>query len=130
MGRICGVLGSVLLLSGCSFALVDRPPVGDGPLARGTCSTSAIAPVLDLSGAAFWGFAGGVNLAAGLSDEPETGYVTHEAAGAAALLIAGVYTYSAVSGFKRTSACRERQSLSEQALVDYLRSVRLSTDRD
>ncbi len=130
MGRICGVLGSVLLLSGCSLALVDRLPVGDGPLPRGTCSTSVMAPALDASGAAFWGFAGGVNLAAGLSDEPETGYVTHEAAGAAALLIAGVYTYSAVSGFKRTSACRERQSLSEQAIADHLRSIRLSTDGD
>ena len=130
MGRICGVLGSVLLLSGCSMALVDRPPPGDGPLARGTCSTSAMAPVLDLSGAAFWGFAGGVNLAAGLSDERETGHVTHEATGVAALLIAGVYTYSAVGGFKRTSACRERQSLSEQALADHLRSIRLPTPGD
>ena len=127
MRRICGVVGSVLLLSGCSLAFVNRPPPGDGPLPRGTCSTSAVAPVLDVSGAAFWGFMSGWILVDVVNDEPQpaNSYVTNEAASVMSLLITGAYTYSAVRGFKSTSECRERQSMSEQAIADYLRGVRL-----
>ncbi|WP_420617278.1 hypothetical protein [Candidatus Palauibacter sp.] len=127
MRRICGVVGSVLLLSGCSLAFVDGPPPGDGPLPRGTCSTSAVAPVLDASGAAMWGLTGGLALADALNDEPDppNSIFTNESGGVVSLLIAGAYAYSAVRGFQATSECRERQSMSEQAIADYLRSVRL-----
>ena len=130
MGRICGVLGSVLFLSGCSMALVDKPPLGDGPLPRGTCSTSTVAPTLDAAGAIPWGLVSVVGLARVLSDEPETGFVTNEMGTVMSLLIGGAFTYSAVRGFKWTSECRERQSMSEQAMADYLRNVVIEDPRE
>ncbi len=122
MGRICGVVGAVLLLSGCSFVFVNGPPPGDGPLPRGTCTTSTAAPTLDAAGAALWGLLGGVAV---FGDESDSDFVTNEAVAVVSLLIAGAYTYPAVRGFRATSECRERQSMSEQAIADYLRSVRL-----
>ena len=130
MGRICGLLGSVLFLSGCAMALVDKPPLGDGPLSRGTCSTSAVAPTLDAAAAIPFGLASVGGLAAVLSDEPELGFFSPEIGTAIILLMGGAFTYSAVRGFKWTSECRERQSMSEQAMADYLRNVVIEDRRE
>ena len=130
MGRICGVLGSVLFLSGCSMALVDKPPLGDGPLPRGTCSTSTVAPTLDAAAAIPWGLASVVSLAAASSGDTGTEFVTPAMVAVPSLLIGGALTYSAVRGFKWTSECRERQSMSEQAMADYLRNVVIEDPRE
>lgn len=111
---------SVFLLNGCSLLFVGTPPAGDGPLPKGSCQTSVVFPALDVAMT-------GVNaaLAVSLFGEQDIGtsYLTYDAAGALWLIPTAAVGLSAYQGFKRTSECRRRQALSEQAIADHVRTL-------
>jgi len=102
-------------MSGCSALFMSRPPLGDGPLPSGTCSTLPVAPVLDVAMGALWG----VVTVAGATTNEEV--ENRGAVVATAGLMTAGWGYSAAKGFGWTSECRLRQALSEQAISDHLR---------
>jgi len=100
---------------------MTRPPRAPGPVAQGDCTRSVAAPVLD--GVISLGHLG---QAAGIWGETRASFDTDEAydrnrIGSA--IIAGAFAVSAVHGFKWSSECRRRNTLSEQAIRDHLRAV-------
>ena len=109
------VLGSAVLMSGCSALFMSRPPLGDGPLPEGTCATSAALPVLDVAMSAVTVVGAVAN-----SDEGDSWDEANLAGGA---LAAAAWAYSAYKGFNWTAECRRRQALSEQAIADHLRTL-------
>ncbi|MCZ0935450.1 MAG: hypothetical protein OXJ54_09735 [Gemmatimonadetes bacterium] len=115
--RICLVLASAVLMSGCSALFMSRPPLGDGPLPEGTCATSALAPVLDAAMSAFM-VSGMVAIATDEveNDLEEVGFVILG-------LPTAAWGYSAYKGFNWTSECRRREALSEEAIADHLRAL-------
>ncbi|MCY3599683.1 MAG: hypothetical protein OXN85_06905 [Gemmatimonadetes bacterium] len=115
--RICLVLASAVLMSGCSALFMSRPPLGDGPLPEGTCATSALAPVLDAAMSAYmvWGM---VSVATDDEERDSDGAVL-----VVLSLPAGAWGFSAYKGFRWTSECRRRQTLSEEAIADHLRAL-------
>ncbi len=119
MRRTCLVLGSVLLLSGCSVLFLNEPPPGGGPLTRGSCTTSRVAPSLDGSLAAAYGFL--LPLRYALGEDDGDGFSLFELS--ASLLAGAALGYSAHQGFKWTSECRARQLMTEEALADHLRKL-------
>lgn len=116
--RLATMALTVVTLSGCSLALVREPPSGDGPVPRGSCTRSIIAPALD-------GWMGVMSGAFGfviMFDETSSSdYVSEEAVALGLMGAGGLLGYSAVRGFGSTSECRRRNTLSEEALADYLR---------
>jgi len=118
MQRVIAALALVILLSGCSLVLLDKPPPGDGPLPDGSCTTSKAAPLLDVAGVPLGLLAA---LASQIQLFEEVDPAERVAGAVGGVAMAGVSGYSAVSGFKSTSACRRRQSMSEQAIADHLR---------
>ena len=131
MKRTCLVLGSALVLSGCSALFVSKPPLGDGPLPKGSCTTSALAPALDVSMAALQAI-GSLKVALDDSDR----YISDEGrdlrpyVAGSGLLTAGALSFSASRGFKWTRECKARQEMSEAALVDHLRALSREVARD
>ncbi len=100
---------------------MTRPPKADGPVARGDCTRIVAAPILD--GVVSLGHLG---QAAGIWGDSRESFDTDEAydrnrIGSA--IIAGAFAVSAVHGFKWSSECRRRSTLSEQAIRDHLRAV-------
>ena len=121
MRRTCLVLGSVLLLSGCSTLFVSKPPLGDGPLPAGTCTTSAFTPFVDGTMAVLFGVSA---LDIALTDfEDEDAQDARPYAVGASLVLGGALGLSSYRGFRWTSECRARQSMSEEAIADYLRTL-------
>jgi len=110
----------VLSANGCSLALIKKPRLAEGPAAR-DCTTSPVAPILDLTAASV----SSALLVRGLSnddsffDGPEWDAIAVAVLGGPALL----WGYSAARGFGWTSECRSRQSVSEEAITDYLRTL-------
>ncbi|MCY3699593.1 MAG: hypothetical protein OXH46_08160 [Gemmatimonadetes bacterium] len=110
----------VLSANGCSLALIKKPRLAEGPAAR-DCTTSPVAPILDVAAAG----ASAALLVRGLSnddsffDGPEWDAIAVAVLGGPALL----WGYSAARGFGWTSECRSRQSVSEEAITDYLRTL-------
>ncbi len=98
-----------------------RPPKGEGPVARGDCTRSLVAPVID--GVVGWGHLGqavgvwGESRDAFDSDDAYDGYRVGSA------IIAGSFIVSQVHGALWTMECRRRNTLSEQAIRDHLRAV-------
>lgn len=113
------VLVGALLSSGCSMLFMRRPPKGEGPVARGDCTRSFAAPVID--GVVGWGHLGqaagvwGESRDAFDSDDAYDGYRVGSA------IIAGSFIVSQVHGALWTVECRRRNTLSEQAIRDHLR---------
>lgn len=107
--------------NGCSLALLKKPRLASGPAAR-DCTTSLVAPVLDAAASGLM-VAGIVRV---FTYEP-TGFtievLSDEEAAAILALPAVLWGYSAARGFGWTSECRGRQSLSEEAIADYLRTL-------
>jgi len=100
---------------------MTRPPEAPGPVAQGHCTRSVAAPILD--GVVSLGHLG---QAAGIWGETRDAFDTDEAydrnrIGSA--IIAGAFAVSAVHGFKWSSECRRRTTLSEQAIRDHLRML-------
>ena len=121
MRRTGLVLGSVLLLSGCSTLFVSKPPLGDGPLPTGTCTTSAFAPFLDGTLAALYGVSA---LRLSLTDFEDEDLQDARPYGiGASVVLGGIFGLSSYRGFKWTGECRARQSMSEEAIADYLRTL-------
>ncbi|WP_423929634.1 hypothetical protein [Candidatus Palauibacter sp.] len=119
MKRALMVLGSAVLLSGCSVIFLNKPPPGDGPLPTGSCTMSKAAPIFDVIGSANYA------LPAILSDADLEDIGLPSGTAARAFWAAGAagLAYSAVTGFKSTSECRRRQLMSEQAIADHLRTL-------
>ena len=119
MKRSIGAVLAAVLLSGCSFIFVNKPPPGDGPLELGSCTMSKAAPILDLIGAANYA------IPAMLPEESLDDLGLPSGGGARSFWVmgAGALVYSAMTGFGATSECRRRQLMSEQALLDHLRSA-------
>lgn len=105
-----GIAAASMLMASCSFAI---PPVSEhSTVVPEDCTTSRVAPVLDLVGAAvvmlgglgLWSFQCG-------GDEGFDGCYGDNAiipiAGAAA---AGIYVWAAVEGFQRSATCREARA--------------------
>ena len=113
--RICLVLASAVLMSGCSALFMSRPPLGDGPLPDGTCATSALAPVLDAAMGAFM-ISGMIGIATDDDEDDDVALVI-------AALPTAAWGASAYKGFNWTDECRRRQSLSEEAIADHLRAL-------
>lgn len=114
--RTCLVLGSAVLMSGCSALFMSRPPLGDGPLPEGTCATSALAPVLDAAMSALM-VSGMIGIATDDDDEYD------DVALVISALPTAAWGVSAYKGFRWTSECRRRETLSEQAIADHLRTL-------
>ena len=126
MKRIASVFLVSTLSTGCSVLFMEKPPPGDGPVPRGDCTRSVVAPVADI----VYGVVsplGLLELAADDSDgrsSRDTGAVLVTAAWAAAGL------YSTVQGFGWSGECKRRNALSEQAIADYLRTVADRMERE
>jgi len=105
----------VATTSGCSLLFVNGPPPEGISAARG-CTTSNVAPVLDMGAAALWGIA---TVAGEVVDGDET--ATRATAG----VITAIYGTSGIVGFGKTSRCREaiRELASERAIRDHLRNL-------
>lgn len=91
------LVGSLVLLSGCSLALVDGPPdfiPADQPVPPGSCSVERILPVLDAVGA-------GAFLVTALTSSEG------DAVRFGAVISAGL-GFSSYTGFRRVGSCRER----------------------
>lgn len=116
-------LGLAVLSTGCSVLFMEKPPTGDGPVARGNCTRSLVAPVIDgLVGLAYLGQAASSDLqiweSSGLSaDEDINAYRL------TSLVLAAGMSYSAIKGFGYSSSCKRRNALSEQAVLDHLRNL-------
>jgi hypothetical protein len=108
-----------LALASCSFATVNGP--APPPQAAGDCTTSHIAPGLDVAGTVVGALGTAVGVAflasvKGCEASHPPGY-NNESCGAAAgfgvivgvpsLIAAVVYGASAVYGFRRVGACRQ-----------------------
>lgn len=119
LAAIAAILVVVPLTSACSMLFMTRPPKAEGPVARGDCTRSVAAPLID-------GFStlNSLALVAGVygpsrddfdSDEDHTGYLVSTGINAAALAL------SSIQGFRWSAECRSRNALSEQAIRDHLR---------
>lgn len=96
------------VISGCSFAFVNRPPPGDGPLQPGqTCTTSRLWPILDGLGVLTW--AGAV---AAPADDLIWGTPESKALAVGAGIASGIGSYI---GFKKTGECRRRMARTFEA---------------
>jgi hypothetical protein len=119
------VLVLALASSGCSLLFMEKPPPGNGPVPRGNCTRSIVAPVLDVVdglGPLVWTL--GAAETDGLDDDTVAGVRVVAAASLA------LHTYSAIRGFGWSSECKERNALSEQAMADYLRTISVTDPSD
>ncbi|WP_419948349.1 hypothetical protein [Candidatus Palauibacter sp.] len=117
MRRVLVAAMMPLAMSGCSLVLVNKPPPGDGPVSRGDCTRSIVAPVADV----VYGVVFPLGFLAMAADDAD-GIASDDLPGVAVLAVwAAGGTYSAVRGFGWTSDCKRRNALSEEALADYLR---------
>lgn len=111
-----------LSVNGCSLALIKKPRLADGPAAR-DCTTSSVAPILDAAAAGV-ATAGLIHI---LSTDSGSWLWSEAEANAIGTAIfappALLWGYSAARGFGWTSECRGRQSLSEEAIAGYLRTL-------
>ena len=113
------VLGSTLVLGGCSAVFVNQPPPGEGPLPSGACTTSRAAPFLDAVGSVAYA------AAAVLPDHDleDIGLFTGTGARITSAGMAGGLGYSGLTGFRSTSNCRDRQQLSRREVAAHLRTL-------
>ncbi len=98
-----------------------RPPKGEGPVARGDCTRSLAAPVID--GVVGWGHLG---QAAGIWGESRDAFDSDDAYDGyrvASAILAGSFIVSQVHGALWSVECRRRNTLSEEAMRDHLRAV-------
>ncbi|WP_420634284.1 hypothetical protein [Candidatus Palauibacter sp.] len=116
---LAAVLVISLLSSACSMLFMRRPPRGDGPVARGDCTRSLAAPVIDgVVGLGHLGQAAGIWGESRDAFDTEEAYDRHRIGSA---IIAGAFAVSAIHGFGWSGECRHRTTLSEQAVRDHLR---------
>ena len=95
--------------SGCGFLFVHGPPTGHEQLEYIPCTESDAGPILDL----VWG---GLNVLGALiiASSPDE-YENPDAATASGLVWGVVSAFSAASGFKKVSACKNaRQALAQR----------------
>lgn len=111
------VVVASVVLSGCSLLFMEKPPAGDSPVARGDCTRSTVAPVLDVLGG-LGSLAYAVGAVGDDSTDEESAAIKR---GGATLSV--LYTYSAVRGFGWSAGCKRRNALSEQAIADHLRKL-------
>jgi hypothetical protein len=97
------VAGAGLGASGCSFIFVDGPPTQHQKMPYFDCSSSNALPILDVAIAAAEGLTAASDLAG--RDQYNSSYVTTEAV--TQLGVAALFAASGISGFSKTSACRE-----------------------
>lgn len=123
MRIVCVVLGSTLVLGGCSAVFVNQPPTGEGPLPEGACTTSQAMPLLDAVGSVAYA------AATVLSDHDleDIGLSSGTGARITSAGMAGGLAYSALIGFRSTSKCRERQRLSRREIAAHVRTLVSST---
>lgn len=91
------LVGSMVLLSGCSLAFVDGPPdfiPANEPVPPGSCSVERVLPILDAVGA-------GASLIVALTDSEG------DAVRFGAVVSAGL-GFSSYTGFRRVNSCKER----------------------
>lgn len=93
----------VCVTSGCSVALMNKPPAGEAPIGRGDCTRSVAAPVIDAA------------VALGLLTGAQASSLDTEGEIVRGAVIAGT-AYSAVRGFLWSRECKRRNALSEQAI--------------
>ncbi|WP_419164356.1 hypothetical protein [Candidatus Palauibacter sp.] len=107
------------LVSACSMLFMRRPPGAEGPVARGDCTRSVAAPVIDgLVGFGHLGQAAGIWGDSRDAFDTEEAYDEHRIGSA---IIAGAFAVSGIHGFEWSGECRRRTTLSEQAVRDHLR---------
>ena len=119
MRRLASVLLVAALSAGRSVLFMKKPPPGDGPIPRGHCTRSIIAPVADV----VYGVVFPLGLVVLVADDSDG--LNSEDAGSVAVAAAwgAAGSYSAVRGFGWSRGCKRRNALSEQAIADYLRTV-------
>lgn len=141
-GRGGLVVGMALLLNGCSVALLQRPPAGEGPLRAGSCDTSRYVPTIDVlaaaAGAALFVFvpseeslSGDASLVSRYGSATMPGDVLWDDAflrfsNKDRILVglgSAVYIGSAVLGFNAVAECR-RRVIGEEEVAAHLRRVR------
>jgi hypothetical protein len=102
------VAASATTTSGCGFLFVDAPPANAKKLQTFTCTTSNTFPTADLVAGGFVLFyGGGVGLAAAAASSNTGGGSAVYALPVAAVAGTALLVASAVSGYSKTSACRE-----------------------
>ena len=98
---------------------MTRPPKAEGPVARGDCTRSAAAPIVDgvlaLNALAIAAGVYGASRHDFDSDETYNGYRIGSGINVGGLAV------SAIHGFKWSRECRRRTTQSEQAIRDHLR---------
>lgn len=108
-GRLFLYLPLLAAASGCGFLFVNGPPADHERLEYISCTESDAGPILDI----VWGglnVVGALTIASSPSD-----YENPDLAIASGLTWGVVSSFSAASGFKKTSACkRARQALAQR----------------
>jgi hypothetical protein len=110
--RASRAVAAALVLGGCSFVAVRRPPPSPAPGAPLECTQSRVAPGLDAAGAIVtpiaglgaWGLCAFLQTQQAWASEPRDlscGAVLWTALG-----VTAAYTGSAVYGYHETGACR------------------------
>ena len=118
VGRRLGalaLLGALAPQLGCSFLFVDKPTVSAGYAQGSNCTSSPIAPAIDLV-LMLWQGARFVS-AAGSDDNDYYGEaLSRGAVMSSGMLLFMLFGASMVSGFTHTSTCREAQEVAKDPL--------------
>jgi hypothetical protein len=101
------VIAAGLFGSGCSFIFVDGPPAAHQKMPYFDCTTSNIAPVVDVVFAASAAVQGAAFLA---NQSSGSGSSSLAAEGGVVLAEAALFGVSALTGFGKTSSCREAKA--------------------
>lgn len=108
-----------LFSSACSMLFMTRPPQTEGPVARGDCTRSAAAPLIDgVLGLNSLAVAAGIYGQSRDAFESDNTYTAYRVTSAVST---GALAFSAIHGFMWSAECRRRTTLSEQAIRDHLR---------
>jgi hypothetical protein len=89
--------------SGCSFLFVDGPPAQHQKMAYFDCTSSNALPVIDVALGGIYG----IGAASELATSVDSGTTSDRTSAFVALGAATLFVASGITGFSKTSSCRE-----------------------
>lgn len=107
------LLGALAPQVGCSFLFVDKPTVSAGYAQGSNCTSSPIAPALDLV-LMLWQGARFVSAAGSDDNDYDGEALSRGAVMSSGMLLFMLFGASMVSGFTHTGTCREAQEVAKE----------------